>query len=169
VDPTTKRAAVAKLLAKLGVRERLKQLAQAYHAHQLSADELELARVRDYLDAWVRHQEKYRPRLGLPSSSAFAPALSNARTASEYHERSDAWMLQQVDAAVEEDLPILEPDGRAMWLALRMRWLNVKVGPRVFRSGRLRHLDPAEVDDLADAAERALIPMFKRRKLPLLP
>lgn len=157
---------VAKLMGKLQVRERLRQLAAAGAGLTLSGEELELARVRDYLDAWTQHQAAYRPRLGHQKSTSFAPDVSNARTATEYAERSDAWVMLQVDGAVEEDLPML-PEGRALWLALRMRWLNIRVGPRVFRSNRLTHLEPAEVDDLADQAERELIPLLKRRKVPL--
>ena len=167
MDETTKKSMVAKLMHGLQIRERFKtMLAAALAAGPATPAEIELARCRDYLDAWSLHQQMYRPRLGAPGSSSFAPDQTSASTASEYYERSDAWAMQQVDAAVEEDLPSL-PEGRALWLALRMRWLNIRVGPRVFRSNRLTHLDPGEVDELADAAERALIPILKRRKVPL--
>lgn len=159
---------VVKLLHKLKIRERLQGMLKAATANApVTPAEIELARCRDYLDAWSLHQAMYRPRLGAPGSSSFAPDQTSASTASEYYERSDAWAMEQVDAAVEEDLPGL-PEGRALWLALRMRWLNIRTGPRVFRSNRLTHLDPSEVDELADAAERALIPILKRRKVPLL-
>lgn len=167
VDETRKKALILRMLDRLASRDRLRQMAAAALAGApVTVEEVELEQVRFYLDAWVLHQALYRPFLGFPAASSFAPDQSNARTATEYAERSDAWAMAQVDGAVEEDLPAL-PEGRAMWLALRMRWLNIRVGPRVFRSNRLTHLDPADVDELADRAERALVALLKARKLPL--
>jgi hypothetical protein len=76
-----------------------------------------------------------------------------------------------IDASID-DLTAL-PDGMTMRAALRVRYLNEGIAPtgelriRVFRSGRLQGMSLEEADRLADAAENCLIPITKRRGLPL--
>ena len=167
MDEKTRTGFVTKLMRKLQVRERLLEMAGAARA-ALPQDQgaRELARLKDYLDAWVQTQEEYFPWLGMPSSTSFAPEQTNCRTATEYAERSDRWVMMEIHQAIEDDLPA-RPEGSAMRLALRVRWLNEAVGARVYRAGRLAHLNSGEVDALADRAERELVVIVKKRGVPL--
>ena len=144
---------------------RLRALAAA--APPVPAGQGEIQRLKAYLIDWVKWQQEYRPHLGMPGSSSFAPDMTAAQTATEYAERSDRWAMEVIQQAVEEDL-LERLEGSAMRAALRVRLLNEAVGARVFRHGRLAPLYPHEVDALADRAERELVVIVKRRGLPLV-
>ena len=135
-------------------------------AIELSAQERELGRLRCYLLEWRAHYEAYAPRLGAPDTAGFlAGADIGVSTASEWLERSDKWAMQIIDRAVE-DLRKRE-DGHAMRAALMARLMNLSLPARVIRHGRLLGISAAEVDALADRAERALVDIVKLYGLPL--
>ncbi len=130
-----------------------------------AVDEDELARLkRDYLPMWAAVAYGSAVGSGLPGQVPFADLMKGS--AREFDESGEAerdhWVCNLVEAAIMEITPKL-PLARA---ALCVRYLNAR-GPSVFRSGRLVHITMAEVEDLADAAERRLVPIVKRRGIPL--
>lgn len=159
-----KRALEAKLFRKLEGRDRLLRLAAAAATEPLPREKWEIQRLRGYLAEWVLFQEQYRVYLGTGRVCTFAQGTTDkVWSATEYLDRSQAKAMVDISTAIE-DLS-LQPDGSALRAALRVRLLNETVGAKVFRSGRLAVLQPSEVDDLADAAELALIPMLKKKGL----
>lgn len=128
-------------------------------------DEDELARLkRDYLPMWAAVAYGSAVGSGLPSQVPFADLMKG--TPREFDESGeperDHWVCNLMESAITEITPKI-PLARA---ALCVRYLNAR-GPSVFRSGRLVHITLAEVEDLADAAERRLVPIVKRRGIPL--
>ena len=159
-----RRAQEHRLFRRLQARARLLELARTPPP---SAADNELARLKVYLDEWVKWEEGGDASdLAMPQSASFAPDITSATTATEYTERSNRWAMEVIQHAVNEDL-LERLEGSAMRQALRVRWLNEKVGAKVFRHGRLEPLLLAEVDDLADRAERELVVIVKKRGLPL--
>jgi hypothetical protein len=165
-DPTA-----AKLYARLQSRDRLQKMAAEARAVELTPQQREIGRLKEYLLMWAERQDLWGPKLKLKSHTSFADQPTNATSASEYYERSDAWARAVIDTSIG-DLPEL-PDGDRMQAALRCRYLNEGLSMatgfqiRVLRMRRLEQLTVKEVDDLADRAELALIPIVKRRELPL--
>lgn len=156
---------VTRALRKAATRARLGLMAEAARA-ATPADPAarKLARVRDYLREWADWQASYFPtQLTGGRGAGWVSSQSSATSASEYLERADELAMRAVNLAVEEGLA-LYPDGVAMRIALRVRWLNEKVGASVFRASRLAGRN---TDDLADRAERTMVELLERRGLPL--
>lgn len=125
----------------------------------------ELARLkRDYLPQWASAAYGSAVGCGLPSQVPFADYMKGSvREFDETGEGDpDHWVCNLIEAAIIEITPKLFL-ARA---ALGVRYLNAR-GPSVFRSGRLTHITPEEVEDLADESERRLVPVVKRRGIPL--
>lgn len=159
-----KEAAEKKLFAGLEARDRLRRLADAVPRCPLTAEEIELAALRSYIDQWSTWMKRDDVEGKLPHATSFAEeGRSWAHSILDPLDVPNMWAIKIVDAAMIE-LACL-PGGMRMRHALKIRWLNEHLDMQVFRSGRL---SPEEVDDLADAAERHLIPMTKRRGLPLI-
>jgi hypothetical protein len=148
-------------------RERLRSLAKVCG---LLPENRELDRLRVYLLEWSQHQYAYstKPR-GLNDSLADY-VKSGRRSASEFLD-TDGWAMSIIDTSINDLIAL--PDGTLMRAALRVRYLNEGIAPtgelriRVFRSGRLQSMSLEEADRLADTAETSLIPIVKRRGLPL--
>lgn len=156
------------VLMRLRGAERLKQLAAESAP---STENPELARLKGYLVRWAHHQHAYRAGPERVGNSWLADyCKSRGQTASELMD-SDGWAMSIIDAAII-DLSV-QPDGVLMRAALRVRYLNEGITPqgelriRVFRHGRLEGMSVEEADRLADAGELALIPLVKRKGLPL--
>lgn len=164
-----KRAIEARLFRKLQTRDRLQGMAAAARESQryMTPRDRRLGTVRWLLDQWVQWQHDYLPAeiraVKGDSRAGWVSNQSSATSATEYLERVDSQVMQSVHKAVEEGLA-LYPEGVAMRIALRIRWLNESAGASVFRSNRLAGLN---VDDLADRAELALVELLERRGLAL--
>lgn len=156
-------------LRRIRVRERLQQSAR--DSIPATQAERERARLRVYLGDWAASQGKVQQKLSAAGSSLSEYMKSSSPTMTELLGASNAWALGVVDVAIDELMEL--PQGSDMRAALRVRWLNEGVSKaaqaeiRVFRSGRLALMTLDQVDDLADQAERALIPICKRKGLPL--
>lgn len=159
-----------RVLRKLEVRERLMAMLQKATMAHSTQDERELQRLRDYLLEWASVQKDKDMGLGVSMSRALQS--SGSKDATELFAESDGWAMVIVSTAVE-DLRSIKPDGFDLYAALRCRYLNeglsreAGMSVRVFRHNRLKALSLIEVDKLADRAELALLPIVKKRHLPL--
>lgn len=129
-----------------------------------AVDEDALARLkRDYLPMWASLAYGSAVGRGLPSAVPFARYMKGTvREFDHSGETQDHWACNVIEASIEEITPKI-PLARA---ALSVRYLNAR-GPCVYRSGRLTHIGKADLEDLADQAERLLVPVAKRRGIPL--
>jgi hypothetical protein len=149
-------------------RERLRAMAEACGI--IEPQNRELDRLRVYLLEWSQHQYAYSTKPKGLNDSLADYVKSGYTTAVELY-NNDGWAMAVIDASID-DLTAL-PDGMTMRAALRVRYLNEGIAPtgelkiRVFRSGRLQGISVDEADRLADAAEISLIPIVKRRGLPI--
>lgn len=125
--------------------------------------ESELARLQEYLRDWAHTHYRWRPESGLPGR---VPYLSSMRPgvadSSEMREGPNPWAMGLIEACIN-DLCKVIPEAMTVLLS---RYLN-REGPAVYRMGRLSHLDSYAVDVLADKVEFELVPMVKRKGLPL--
>ena len=162
VAEVEKEAATRRLLRKLEERARLRALADIAEGPKTMA-EFEVSAVRDYLDQWATWMQRDQFGGEYPHASSFVEeGRSWEHSILDPLDVPNLWAIKIVDAAMIELAGV--PGGLRMRVALQIRWLNENVDAAVFRSSRVS-LD--QVDDIADAAERALIPMLKRRGLPL--
>jgi hypothetical protein len=130
---------------------------------QRVVDEDELARLkRDYLPMWAALAYGSAVGKGAPGEVPYVDYMKPGVSMGDADEAPDPWVCNIIEAAILEISPKL-PMARA---ALSVRYLNAR-GPAVYRSGRLERLETAEIEDLADKAERLLVPVVKRRGLPL--
>ena len=133
-----------------------------------AVDERELARLkRDYLPQWGAQRKSDRVGRGAPSDVPYKdymkPHFSGSMVDPE-DERPDPWVCRLIDAGIDELC-----GQRGMWharAALAVRYISAGL-PSVFRHGRLQAMGPDEAEELADEAERRLVPIVKRRGLPL--
>lgn len=171
-DPAReRRLAEMRLFRQLRGRARLHDLADTAPAYK-SDEELALDRMRVYLRDWrARQGDGYTS--GGSEESFLAEFAKSSREAMELLAESDGWAMAVIDASVDDIAGIEDPEAGLMRAALRVRWLNEglsKTGEikiRVFRSGRLQGLSLEECDRLADRAERELLPIVRRRGLPV--
>ncbi|OGT57543.1 MAG: hypothetical protein A3E01_08375 [Gammaproteobacteria bacterium RIFCSPHIGHO2_12_FULL_63_22] len=160
---------IARLFNRVRGRARLESLAA--ESTMKTREQLELERLKAYLLSWATRQADHGPKLGMTRSSLSDYMKTASPEASELLAQSDGWAMAVVDASIDDLIDKL--DGAMMRAALRVRYLNEGLMPgagikiRVFRSGRLQDLSLMEADNLADRAEIALIPIVKRRGLPL--
>lgn len=130
-----------------------------------TANQDELARLkRDYLPMWADFAYGSAVGRGLPAQVPFADYMKGSvRQFDESGDgKPDHWACNLIEASIMEITPKLFL-ARA---ALCVRYLNAR-GPAVYRSGRLTKVTRDEVEDLADEAERRLVPVVKRRGIPL--
>lgn len=150
-------------------RERLRALAQACGV--IEPQDRELDRLRGYLLDWARSQRSYSAQPKGPEGSFLADYVKSGRPSVNESLSITGWAMQILDASIDDLLAL--PNGQSMRAALRVRYLNEGIAPtgelriRVFRSGRLQGMSLEEADRLGDCAEIALIPITKRRGLPL--
>lgn len=160
---------VAGTLRRAAGRARL--MALAAQTKEVSQEQREIDRLRAYLLDWSWRQKEYGPKLGVAGSCLEQYAKSSSPSALELFAKSDGWAASVVEAAIDDLID--EKDGVLMRGALRVRYLNEGLSPgegfkiRVFRHGRLLGLSLEECDALADRAELLLVPICKRRGLPL--
>ncbi len=117
---------------------------------------------RDYLPMWAELAYGSAVGRGAPGEVPYVNYMRPGVSMGDADEKPDPWVCNIVEASIDEITPKI-PMARA---ALSVRYLNAR-GPSVYRSGRLYAYKSAEVEDLADAAELALVPVCKRRGLPL--
>lgn len=161
---------IAGSLRKAAGRARL--MALASEGVELSQQQREIERLRAYLLDWSWRQKEYGPRLGIAGSCLEEYMKSASPTAIELFSKSDGWAASVIEASIDDLIGV--PQGTLMRAALRVRYLNEGLSRepgemkiRVFRAGRLTGLSLEETDALADRAETLLIPIVKRRGLPL--
>ena len=157
-------------MRKIQEKERLRNLLLV--ARCGSVIDAEILRLHEYLYEWAHHQADYRLTNGARGESCLAKYMkSSSPTMSELLDKSNGWAMSVVDSSID-DLVELQ-DGMLMRSALRVRWLNEGVSRdagvrvRAFRSGRMQSMSMMQVDALADRAELALVPIVKRKGLPL--
>lgn len=154
-------------------RQRLQELAAKSAEASASGPVRELERLRVYLLDWAQHQQRQRGVSGVTGSMLADYMKSGNSSATELVEQSDGWAMSIIDASIDDLSTVMKPDGVLARAALRVRYLNEGLAPggeikiRVFRSGRLHAFSLLECDALADRAENALIPIVKRKGLPL--
>lgn len=158
-----------RLYRKLQTRERLQGLLAAARP---SGENPELERLKVYLLDWaMSHRAIHGSRVEHGSSTLAQYMKSESPTSSELLGGSNAWALGVISSSVDDLLKL--PRGSEMRSALHTRYLNEGISKdagmqvRVLRSGRLQHISMMEADQLADAAEMALIPLVKGRNLIL--
>jgi hypothetical protein len=156
-----KEAAERRLFRKLQQRERLRRLSDT--DARKTAAQREIEALKSYIDQWRLWMQRDGPGLELPHSAPFVEeGRTWAHSILDPLDTPNMWAIKIIDSSMNE-LAVL-PGGMQMRHALKIRWLNEYLDCSVFRSSRISQ---DQVDDLADAGERALIPMVKRRGLPL--
>lgn len=150
----------------------------AARGRALTRAEIELERLKLYLIDWAEYEEIYRPALGTGGMVSWAKGYISEGYEGGYlvdqgaPERKITWACGVIDACAE-DIRRMPDDGPALYCALRMRYMNEGVSRRagmdvtVIRSGRLSAISFMEASALADRAEQLLIPLVKRKGLPL--
>lgn len=158
-----KEAAQRRLFRKLEQRNRLMRLADAGGPAR-TREQREIEALKSYIDQWCRWMASgVASSSDFPGSSSFAePGRSWEHAILDPLDTPNIWAIKIVDAAMTELAGL--PDGMRMRAALKVRWLNEVMNAVVFRHSRIA---TSEIDDLADAGERAMIPLVKRRGLPL--
>lgn len=128
-----------------------------------AVNEEELYRLkRDFLPQWAALAYGSAVGRKLPSEVPFVDYMKPSVSMGGADDEPDPWVCNLIEAALEEITPAL-PLARA---ALSVRYLNTR-GPSVYRSGRIEQVAPGKIEDIADLAERMLVPQVKRRGLPL--
>lgn len=127
-------------------------------------DEDALARLkRDYLPQWALLAYGSAVGRKAPGEVPYADYMrGSCSNGPEDGEDPDPWVCNVIEAAIEEITPMV-PLARA---ALSVRYLNTR-GPSVYRSGRVEQVAPGMLEDIADDAERRLVPVARRRGIPL--
>lgn len=135
--------------------------------HDLTTGDHDLDRLRAYLSDWIRWEGRFKTDLNIRNSASWvkfmkpsAPAWDAEATDAETFNVPAMQIIDQAMAVIHVDSPILE-------LCLRWRYLNVNVQAHVFRLPRLRLFSTEQLDELADAAEKALLPIVRRKGLVL--
>lgn len=129
--------------------------------NSVNADEL-IRLKRDYLPMWAQLGRGSASGKGMPSEVPYVDYMKPSVSMGGADDAPDHWVCNIIEAGIMEITPKI-PMARA---ALAVRYLNAR-GPKVFRSGRLIDVDLGLVEDYCDATELALVPVVKRRGLPL--
>lgn len=161
MDENTKTKAVqVRMMRRLQGRERLMALAE----EPSSEGDPELARLKSYLAGWAVASEPRTLTRGVPGEVPYSDYMRPGLgwDIREEDDRLDASIRRAIDEAVSE-LSSAMPLCRS---CLMVRYMNLR-GPAVYRNNRLHQLSREEIEDLADAAERALVPIVKRRGVAL--
>lgn len=126
-------------------------------------DEDALARLkRDYLPQWAELAYGSAVGRGVPSEVPYVDYMRASAAGGIHADEPDPWVCNIIEAGIDEitpKIPLARP-------ALSVRYLNAR-GPSVYRSGRVEAIAPGTIEDIADQAEIALIPVCRRRGLPL--
>lgn len=161
---------VAATMRSLQTRAYFQRLVREFREASREATELE--RLQEYLIEWAAHQRPIDQARRAQTGSVLAAYMkSDSPTASELLGASDAWALEVISASIDDLLKL--PRGSEMRAALHVKYLNMGISREagrpisVLRHGRLQRISLEEVGRLSDAAEIALIPIVKARRLPL--
>lgn len=157
--------AVGRLYKRLQSRMRLEKLAAA--SSYVSQADRELERLKyHYLPMWAELRRRDSIERGLPSESKLTDYMKPS--VREFDQTAGAEPDREACKVIEQSIDELVGAGgfRLARAVLAVRYLNAK-GASVFRSGRTVHLEPQIVEGLCDRAERQLVPIVKRRGLPL--
>lgn len=160
MDESEKNPVAIRLFRKLTARERLRELADAPSAER----DPELARLKYYLAGWAAQSEPATMGRGVPGQVPYADYMRPTASWDLEGEvdRLDASIRRAIDEAVLElsgKIPLCRP-------VLMTRYMNIN-GPAVYRSGRTYRLTRGEIEDIADEAEGALVPIVKHRGVVL--
>lgn len=160
-DETRQKSVAFKLMRKLTARERLFELAAA--TVRFSRGDPRLEALKAYLQAWAAQSEPVTLVAGAPGQVSYADLMRGTPSweVDDDH-RVDASIRKAIDEAIYE-ITARFPLARS---CLMVRYLNL-AGPAVYRHGRLHHLTRNEIEDVADAAEVALVPVVVRRGVVL--
>lgn len=155
-------------LGRLRGRERLMELARKAGP---TRDNTELERLKIYLLDWALCQRTLDSAREQQDSALEKYMKSDSPTIADLIGGSDLWAVGIIESAMTDLVAM--PRGSEMHSALRVRYLNEGISKqagmavRVFRHGRLQNVSLMEADRLADEGELALIPLVKKRALPL--
>lgn len=129
-------------------------------------EDAELLRLkRDYLPMWAERDSGVSVGSGFPTDVPYRDYMKPHYSGSyDPDPLPDPWVSRLIDAAIDE-LTGTGGFGLAR-AALSVRYMSARL-PSVIRSGRLTQMECEEIEDLADRAELALVPIVKRRGLPL--
>lgn len=118
---------------------------------------------RDYLPMWAATAYGAAVGRGAPGEVPYADYMKGSVREFDYSgDERDNWVCNLVEAGIEEIAPKI-PFARA---ALSVRYVRgAQEPPAVYRSGRTERA--IQLDDIADRAELALVPICRRRGLPL--
>ncbi len=113
--------------------------------------------VYELLRMWVLYRRRWRPDNGLPSAVAWIDRIDGPVDAwtdgDDYDAKIYAATMRHVDEAIKLEL------STAMQHAIYVVYLN-EAGPAVWRSAKKPMV---EIRRLCDEAERALVPILRRR------
>lgn len=130
-----------------------------------TVDEDELARLkRDYLPMWAELAYGSAVGRGIRDRVSFADFMKG--TMREFDESGEGKPNHVACNIVETAIGEITKAVPLARSALCVRYLNAR-GPSVFRSGRLTCITMDEIEDVADEAERRLVPIVKRLGIPL--
>lgn len=162
MDQEQKDRAERKLFRKLEERQRLRDLAAEVTYH--SPFDKALARLKgEYLPIWSTFAMGSAEGKSFPGQS---PMVDFMRPVANWEKDAGTEPDPNVCNAVEWALNEITAEVPMARAALAVRYMNAR-GPSVYRSGRLTALSEPEIEDLADVAERKLVPLVGR-KLPAL-
>lgn len=135
--------------------------------HNLTSGDNQIDRLRMYLGDWQSWEDRYKMDLGVPNSVPWARYMKSympgGDNEADGRQTINTEAMRILDGAMTE-LRTTHPDED---IAIRWRYLNVSVGAYVFRLRGQAAMSMMELDALADAGERALLPVARRRGLEL--
>lgn len=130
---------------------------------EVTDDELQRLKY-EYLPMWADACYGSRVGTGLSGEVPYADYMKGSMR--EFDEtggrRIDHEAVNKIDQAIDE----ITPKAPLALPALSMRYMNAR-GPSVFRHGRLLRVEKGVIEDVADLAERLLVPVLKRKGIPL--
>lgn len=135
------------------------------HYHYLTTGDAHLDRLRVYLSDWQEWEQRFRVDLGVPNAAAWSKYMDGQFAEVERSDGStiNVEAMRIIDRGMDE-LAQAKPE---LSIAIRWRYLNINVDAHVFRFKRLAGLSLTQLDDMADEAERELLPIVKRKGLVL--
>lgn len=140
-------------------------ITKAQRYHELTSEVPGIDRLRAYLADWQEWEGRYKVDLGAPNAVSWARYMKTAKPSGDNEDTGCSTInepaMRIIDASVDE----LAAKSRELQLCLRWRYLNINVA--VFRLKRLEGRSMEDLDELADAAEVALLPIARRRGLIL--
>lgn len=167
-ETSNNKGLVTKLMRRLECRNRMMDMLERAGPQRPPTD---IERLRMYLVQWADWERGSFEKLGAGVSDPLAHQPSSANTASDYLERADRWAMGVIEAAIDDLLK--NQDGALLRAALRLRYLHEGLERaagqpiRVYRHNRLAGFSLEDIDRMADRAEADLVPLVRKRSLPL--